>query len=158
MDTKKVFSWIGIFLFGVIVGGLVFYLMCCKCNVCCQHSCKNDDGKGGGGGSKPITTISADTANAYFRCYMKSPRSIDTLIAFSVNKEQLYAMKLLAENDSVASFRIYMGMYGDPEPVNMVVGVDAVGTDMTEIIYKTAYSEPCPILCDESSDIVKPGK
>jgi hypothetical protein len=157
MDNKKVFSWIGIFLVGVIVGGLIIYLVCCNCNVCCKQSCKNDGGKNGKG---PVhATISVDTAKAYFKCYMKHPRSIDTLVAFSVSKEQLEVMALLSENDAaVKSFRIYMGVFGDPEPVNMVVGVDAEGDDITDNIYKTAPSDPCPDLCDKESDIVTPGK
>jgi len=159
MDNKKVFSWIGIFLVGVIAGGLIIYLFCGNCSVICRESCKTE-GKNNGGNVKDfVAKISVDTANAYFNCYMQHPRSISKLVAFSVSLEQLTAMQLLLANDSTArGFRIYMGMYGDPLPVNMVVATDEAGNDNAENIYKTSFSDPCPDLCDKESPIVAPPK
>ena len=162
MDNKKVISPIWIFLIGVIVGGLIIYLAYFMCNKSCKQESNPVTGT-----EKPkvplgqgFEQISLDTARAYYKCYMKSSLKIkaDPIVAFSVNRGQLNAMNYMLENDStITRFRIYMGVYGDPELVSMVVSVDEEG-DNTENIYKTAPGGPCPDQCDLESDIVTPDK
>ena len=160
MDKKNVFWMIGVFVIGAIIGGIIVCLICCNHNYCCMKSCKDRcQGKHNPLGPIPgpgPALISVDSANTYFKCYMKTPLSIDTLVAFSVNMEQLEAMQLLLKNDTGAKgFRIYMGMVGDPTPVDMVVATDAAGTDNASAIYMTSASGPCPDLCDKTSPITK---
>ena len=88
MDKKNLFWMIGLFLIGAIIGGVIMCLVCCNCNNGCTKSCK-DSCKGS---CKEIEVekqsaalmlpvsgpllISADSANAYFKCYMKTRHMI----------------------------------------------------------------------------------
>jgi hypothetical protein len=164
MDKKNVFWMIGMFLVGAVIGGVIIGLFCRNCNNSCRESCKDSckensivvqSDKDMLPGSHPLL-ITADSANAYFKCYMKSPQSIAQFIAFTVNLQQLEAMQTLLAQDSTATgFRIYMGIVGDPVAVNMVVATDNAGNDNVSKIYMTRASGPCPVLCGKDSPITK---
>jgi hypothetical protein len=162
MDKKKIIIWIGIFLVGVVIGGLIVCLMCCNCKNTCMFSCNKKLTLVVPNLPMGVEQISVDTAKKYFNCYLKDTANLvklNPLWAFRVSKEQLIAMETLMANDTTAkSFRIYMGIYGDPQPVNMIVAVDEAGNDNTQTIYKTAAIGPCPDQCDGSSDIVNSDK
>jgi hypothetical protein len=168
MDKKNLFWMIGMFLVGAIIGGVIVCLVCCNCNDSCKKSCKESCKKScnettilvqSAKDLLPVSgplLISADSANAYFKCYMKTPLSIDQLVAFNVNLQQLEAMQALLAHDSTSvGFRIYLGIVGDPTDVNMVVATDTEGNDKASEIYLTSRSEPCPTLCGKDSPITK---
>lgn len=164
MDKKNLFWMIGMFLVGAIIGVVITFLICYNCNYSCKKSYKESS-------SEIIVEeqstdvvipfhgpllISADSANAYFKCYMKTPLSIDTLIAFTVNLQQFKAMQTLLAHDSTSTgFRLYMGIVGDPTDVYMVVATDTEGNDKASEIYLTVRKGPCPDLCDDESPITK---
>ena len=168
MDKKNVFWMVGMLLIGAIIGGVIVCLICCNCNESCKKSCKGtckksckentilvQSAKALLPKSGPLL-ISIDSANAYFKCYKKTPLNIDQLVAFSVNLQQLEAMQtLLAHDSTLAGFRIYMGIVGDPTNVNMVVATDKAGNDNASEIYLTDRAGPCPDLCDKGSPITK---
>jgi hypothetical protein len=164
MEKKKIYWMIGMFLVGAVIGCVITALVCCNCNTCCKKSCKmssNDStvamvNKGPNLPDTAMTALPLDSAKAYFKCYMKSPRTIKNLVAFYVNADQLHAMNVLTTHQSSAKgFRIYMGVMGDPVPVNMVVATDVAGKDICSEIYLTKVAEPCPTLCDDQSPITK---
>jgi len=168
MDKKNLFWMIGMFLVGAVIGVVITCLICCNCNDSCKKSCKESCKKSckedivlvqSAKDLLPVSgplLISVDSANAYFKCYMKTPLSIDSLKAFSVNLQQLTAMQtLLAHDSTLAGFRIYMGIVGDPTDVNMVVATDGTGNDKASEIYLTSRSGPCPIMCDKGGPITK---
>lgn len=172
MDKKNVFRMIGMFLVGAVIGGVITCLICCNCNDSCKKTCKETCKETCKKSCKDSTVvvqstklllpvsgpllISVDSANAYFKCYKKNPLSLDPLVAFSVNLQQLQAMQtLLAHDSTLAGFRIYMGVVGDPTDVNMVVATDGTGKDKPSEIYLTSRSGPCPIMCDKGSPITK---
>ena len=104
-----------------------------------------------------VSKISVDTANAYFNCYMKTFRTVDTLKGFNLNRDVLRALNLIAANPDIKSFRVYMGIFGDPVDVGIVVGVNSAGGDDTTNIYTTQGAVgPCPDVCDDESPITKP--
>lgn len=168
MDKKNLFWIIGMFLTGAIIGVVITCLICCNCNNGCIKSCKDsckysckeiEVEKQSASVMLPVSgplLISVDSANAYFKCYMKTPLSVNNLQAFSVNLQQLQAMQTLLAHDSTAKgFRIYLGIVGDPTDVNMVVATDTEGNDKASEIYLTARAGPCPDLCDVDSPITK---
>jgi hypothetical protein len=136
---------------GVIIGAAIVWMIF---NCCCQRGC----GTGQNDNPPPlppgVQLISVSTANNYFKAYLNSPISVDTLKAFSINADQFAAMKLIEASDTtVHGFRIYMGVDGQ-NPVRIVVGTGS--PDKTNLIYATddAGSAPCPYLCDDSSPIM----
>jgi hypothetical protein len=172
MDKKNLFWMIGMFLVGAVIGGVIMCLVCCNCNNSCKKSCKesckesckkicgvSEVEKQSPGLLLPVSgplLLSVDSAKAYFKCYMKTPLSIDTLVAFTVNLQQLQAMQtLLAHNSATKGFRIYFGIVGDPTNVNMVVATDSEGRDVASEVYMTDRAGPCPDLCDKDSPITK---
>lgn len=180
MDKKNVFWMIGMFLIGAIIGVIITCLVCCNCNNSCKKSCKEScketckqicketckqsckEGTISVQSAKDLLPvsgpllISVDSANAYYKCYKKTPLSLDQLVAFSVNLQQLEAMQtLLAHDSTLAGFRIYFGIVGDPTDVNMVVATDSEGSDKASEIYLTERAGPCPDLCDKDSPVTK---
>jgi hypothetical protein len=157
---KNKYTWLILgFVIGIIVCVAVCWFYCCNdscktaCKEKCAHSCKMD--------SCGVKTISVDTAAAYFQCYMKDPDTVGVFKAYNINLEQLRAMNMIAMNDStVAGFRIYPGVFGDPTDVTVVVGVTGSGTDNTTTIYTTSATGtgPCPTVCDGTSPITNPKK
>lgn len=171
---KNKVIWIAVsFVVGAIVGCAIFWLTCCCCKEtcerhsmkscmdtcekhsmnCCMHKCKMM--------LPGVREISLDTAKAYFKCYMKSPILIDTLKCFMINQEQLNAMNILSHNNQkYKGFRVYMGIFGDPEPVSEIVGVNDDGTDDTSTILcaPANYSGPCPPTCDKDSPVTNPSR
>ena len=153
---KSNYGWLGLgIIIGAVVVAIVFWLWPCN-----QMKTK------GGTGYVPqsvcsdtlpgVRMISVDTANKYFRCYWLTPILLDTFKGFRVSVKQLNAMNLLYNSDtSLVGFRIYMGIYGDPEDVSEIVGVASDGSDDTTTIYTAPKdnSGPCPPVCDESSPI-----
>jgi hypothetical protein len=57
-----------------------------------------------------IQQVDAVLANKFFKAYMLNPH-VDTLYGFTINAQQVAAMKLISENDpSVDGFRVYLGL------------------------------------------------
>jgi hypothetical protein len=155
---KNKFAWL---ILGIVIGILVSiaacWFWCCgtycgkSCNVKCQKVCMTPmDG---------VKQITIDTASAYFNCYMKDPDTVGVFKGFTLNLEMLNAMNLIAAADTnVKGFRIYMGVFGDPTDVGIVVGTDDAGNDNSSNIYTTPGTGvgPCPDVCDDESPITKP--
>ncbi|MCX6251489.1 MAG: hypothetical protein NTX61_12140 [Bacteroidetes bacterium] len=142
------------FLTGVIIGALIVILVCCPCKHHCwmtkNTGCKAKTAYIG------VATISSDSANKCFRCYLHTPYHVDTLFAYKINMLQFHAMQLLAASDtSISGFRIYPGIHGDPQPVSSIVSTDLSDKDNTGEIYSTSSinSGPCPTSCDAGSPI-----
>ena len=156
MKNKYVLLILG-FILGVIITAAVCWFWCC--GGCCQKSCC----------VKECTTvqvidvpdfapitISLDTAQAYFQCYLKNPDTVGIFLAYTVNLPMLDAMNMLRNSDStLAGFRIYPGVFGDPTDVTVILGVDETASDDTTTIYPTGApgSGPGPTICDSDSPI-----
>jgi hypothetical protein len=153
---KNKFTWMGLtFLIGLIIGAVIVWLCYCGCGKRqCDHQCKVVETDSLQSGMNKIDTTAA---NNYFKTYLLSPMSVDTLKAFTVTLEQYNAMTLILNNHSTAQgFRIYMG--ADSIPSNRVMMVVGFGSpEYSGDIYSTsaAGSGPCPIVCDQSSPIIK---
>jgi hypothetical protein len=159
MEKNKVIWMIGMFLAGVIIGGAIVCMAYCKCGDRCKPTC-NDTTQATQvvpGIHRPVPPlIPLDSAKAYFKCYMKSPKKIDKLVAINVSLDQFVAMQTLLANDSTtAGFRIYMGVVGDPTPIAMVLATETDGSDNESVIYQTSQSDPCPFACDDKSLITE---
>jgi hypothetical protein len=113
----------------------------------------------------PPGPITADTAgmhlipktvaNTYFKAYLTSFLSIDTLKAFTINAQQFNAMNRIARNDStVLGFRIYFGKNGQT-PIKMVVGFGSPDHYQNIYVTRDEGSGPCPIACDYESTIME---
>jgi hypothetical protein len=104
-----------------------------------------------------ISKISVQDAQTFSRRYITSAVPVNGVIkGFALNKEQLEACdRLLNENPSLTSFRIYMGQDNSSATVGIVVGIDAGGKDNLSSIYRTSGSSsgPCPTVCDQTSNI-----
>ncbi|MDP1621012.1 MAG: hypothetical protein Q8M08_01605 [Bacteroidales bacterium] len=139
------------FVAGAIIGAAIVFMLsnCCYKTICqTDHDFPVVD-------TSAIRLISVQQANTYFNAYMKNPDSVVPFKAFSINAQQFYAMKLIADNDtSVHGFRIYMGM-DNMKAVRMVVGTGS--PDIVKTIYITdeSGSGPCPRLCDDESPIME---
>ena len=106
-----------------------------------------------------ITTISSSQANTYFRNYMSSSTSFNSVIkGYTIDKNQLDAMTLLSiENRNLTGFRIYNGKDENSSRMSIVVGIDSEGKDaIGSSIYNTdsPNAQPCPTLCDLTSPII----
>lgn len=137
-------------IFGAIAGAAIAMLLS---TCCCHRSCPTDhcvlppDSTG-------LTHVDTTKANTFFKAYMLTPQSIDTLKAFSINLAQFNAMKLIMQHDStVHGFRIYMGKDSSVN-VRMVVGFGS--PEKVDYIYQTSEenSGPCPDVCDLTSPIM----
>jgi len=154
---KNKFSmWVLPFLIGVLIGGaLVWLCYCCCCKMQCSRQDKTVQMDSLLVAPQLIDTI---TANNYFKTYMLSPVGVDTLKAFTINLQQYNAMGLILKAiPSAHGFRIYMGAQGTPtNRILMVVGTGS--PDKTGTIYATSATGtgPCPIVCDNTSPILKP--
>ena len=138
------------FAAGAIIGAAILWMLgncCCKTSCCSHETTFIGDPSG-------LQKISVKEANSFFKTYIESPLSVDTLKAFTINAEQFNAMTLIVKADpKVNGFRIYMGM-DSLTPVRMVVGTGS--PDKTNLIYETTdlSSGPCPHVCDISSPIM----
>lgn len=108
----------------------------------------------------PVSTaskISVQDANTYFKNYFNSAAPSNAIFkGFALNREQLDALNnLLAENPTLAGFRVYMGSDNSTGSLGIVVGVNSLGKDVTTSIYRTIAggSGPCPTICDANSSI-----
>ena len=138
------------FVAGAIIGAAIVWMLC---NCCCKTSCCTDQSKVKSD-STGVSPISVETANAYFKAYLNSPISVDTVKAFTVNFEQYNAMKIIAAGDStVHGFRIYMGVNGQ-SPVMMVVGTGSPDKVNSILSTPAKNSGPCPYACDKTSPIM----
>jgi hypothetical protein len=140
------------FAAGAIIGAAIVWMLCiCCCKTsCCSHQTSFI------GDTTGIRKISVPTANSFFKNYLESPTSVDTLIAFTINAEQYNSMVMIAKSDpTVHGFRIYMGIDSVKTPVMMVVGTGS--GDKGNPVYGTSSlnSGPCPRVCDRTSPIVK---
>ena len=149
------------FFAGLILGAALLWLLegrCCK-SVCLIPEKSNT----GGGLSRPIftdttgvDTISAHTANSYFKNYYAHPDTVIGIKGFSITAKQFVAMKKIADADtSVHGFRIYFGKDAAMNPVRIVVGTGS--PDKADEAYVTDAQDcgPCPNICDDSSPIIK---
>ena len=145
MITKLFNRKIFLFVTGFVVGALSFGLLAFTTIFTSPGSVAT------------ISKISAPDAQASFKRYMTGSIPLNAIFkGFSVNRDQLSSMNsLIAENPSLAGFRIYMGVDNTSTPVGIVVGIDNAGKDNTNSIYKTSSgsSGPCPTICDQTSTI-----
>lgn len=136
---------------GVIIGAAIAWMLC---NCCCKTSCCTQK-CGIPSDTTGIRPISVQTANTYFKTYLTSFISVDTVKGIAINADQFAAMQLIANSDtSVHGFRIYMGM-DSITPVRMVVGTGS--PDKVRTIYVTTdeNSGICPRVCDNESPIIE---
>ena len=119
---------------------------------CCKMKCAGQEERDSAL-NVGIYQIDTTTANDYFKAYFAAPW-VDSLKAFTINRHQFNAMKLIAENDtSVHGFRIYMGLNGQT-PVRMVVGTGSPDKLNTIYVTDNVESGPCPDICDNESPII----
>lgn len=101
--------------------------------------------------------ISVQEANTLFKNYYNRTAPDNSVFkGFAINKDQLAAINvLLSENQSLSGFRVYMGYDNNVGNVDIIVGVNASGLDVTGSIYRSAAagSGPCPTICDGNSAI-----
>ncbi len=144
------------FIAGAIIGAAIFWMICNYCchktscqKSCCEKHCAMVPDTSG------IRQIDVPTANGYFRAYLKAPKGVDTLKAFTINLEQFNAMKVIAREDtSVHGFRIYMGL-DIKTPIRMVVGTGSPDKTKKIIVTSDVNSGACPDICDKSSPIMQ---
>jgi hypothetical protein len=157
---KNKFAWL---VLGIVIGILVSIAACwfwCCCDKSCERSCREKCTVICLKQMDAVKMIPADTARAYFNCYMQHPDTVGVFKGFNLNLEVLNAMNLIAAADTnIKGFRIYMGVFGDPTDVGIVVGVNGSGDDNTSTIYTTPGTGvgPCPDVCDDESPVIKPG-
>jgi hypothetical protein len=106
-----------------------------------------------------LVRVTAGEAQALVKHYTETAETPAVPVkAVFLDLLQLAAMnELVAENPSLAGFRVYFGLESNGAGVGVVVGVDARNTDLsTQGIYKTlsVNSGPCPPNCDRESPIV----
>ena len=154
---KKNILWL---IIGLVIGILatvaVEWFWCCKSG--CKPASENMTEMAMMGSP---TTISVDTAAAWFRRYMSHPDTVGVLIGYTLSLEQLSVINMLVKQDSsIGGFRIYPGVMEGPMAMTMVLGVSTTGSDVTSYIYATGASGvgPCPTVCDQDSPIVNPPK
>jgi hypothetical protein len=104
-----------------------------------------------------VSKISVQDARSSFNRYFQAATPLNVVLkGFNINKEQLDALnRLSTENPALTGFRVYMGIDSFSAAVGIVVGVDNLGKDNTNSIYRTSAgsSGPCPTICDQSSGI-----
>ena len=148
MKTNKLFLTAIGFIAGIVLGISTMGLLAFT---------KGPAAPGAGPG---ITSITATLANTYFKNYMASATTYNNVIkGFMVDRNQLDAMNsIVAQNSALAGFRIYYGLDNNSRRIGIVVGIDGNGKDaVSNMIFNTdsPTSNPCPTLCDASSQITQ---
>ena len=143
MEKKKITRRYLPFLTGTIFGGLMFGL------ILIISGSKPDP-------QPPASALDLATAKSFFQRYNALPLQIGALKGIAIDLDELSAMNSIrAQNAAVRGFRIYCGLDNSSNKVGLVVGFDNLGHDITTNIIQTTRSyDPCPPICDASSQII----
>jgi hypothetical protein len=108
----------------------------------------------------PANAVETQTANTYFKNYYNGAQPVNARLKdFTIDMEQYLAMGQIAQQArGVSGFRIYFGKDANQQRIGLVVGVNAQGAEISNMILSTSAGalESCPVACDEASAITLP--